>query len=140
MEEYNKEKSVVELPPIQPLETLSHESESVRDQSDKIKHSAEQSSANISSGLGSDDGTMVLPTVDDSTVSDDQYEKGAKKITVTDQPIAAQDSDRIEKIWVDKAKAIIKGSVGDPHKKSANLSTEKTQYRNARFNKLISNH
>jgi len=140
MEDYNESKNpVVELPQPLPLGEASPESELANAQTDKVKHSSEQSSANISSGLGSaQDDLMVLPAVDDSILTDDQSSQSTKKITVLDEATTASDSDRIEKIWVDKAKAIIKSSVGDPHKKSANLSTEKTQYRNARFNKLIS--
>lgn len=142
MEEYKQEKNpVVELPKPLPLEEIPQEPELANAQTDKIKHSSEQSSANISSGLtDSQDSSMVLPAVDDATLLDDQTSQGTKKITVLDEATAASDSDRIEKIWVDKAKAIIRDSAGDPHQKSAHLSTEKTQYRNARFNKLISNH
>jgi hypothetical protein len=140
MEDFNESKNpVVELPQPLPLGETSPESELANVQTDKVKHSSEQASANISSGLGdSQDSSMVLPVVDDSTLKDNQLASSSKKITVLDEATTASDSDRIEKIWVDKAKAIIKDSAGDPHKKSANLSTEKTQYRNARFNKLIS--
>jgi hypothetical protein len=138
MEEYSKEKLVVELPPVQSVETISPEAEAANVQTDKIKHSSEQSSANISPGLNSvQDSSMALPEVDDSAATDDQATQGFKKIAVVDEATFASDSDRIEKVWVDKAKAIIRDSVGDPHKKSANLSVEKSQYRNARFNKLI---
>jgi hypothetical protein len=140
MEDYNESKNpVVELPQPIPLGETPPESEFANAQTDKVKHSSEQSRANISSGLGgTQDGLMVLPAVDNTNLIDDQSSHSPQKITVVDEAITALDSDRIEKIWVDKAKAIIKDSVGDPHKKSANLSTEKTQYRNARFNKLIS--
>lgn len=138
MEEYSKEKPVVELPPVQPIETISPDAEVANVQTDKIKHSSEQSSANISSGLnGAQDDSMALPAVDDSTANDDQTPRTSIKIPIADEAVAASDNDRIEKAWVDKAKAIIQDSVGDPHKKSANLSVEKSQYRNARFNKLI---
>jgi hypothetical protein len=139
MEDFNKqENSVVELPPLQPLDNINRESEASHTQTDKIRHSSEQSSANISPDLGSTDSSMVLPAVDDSSMTNGQTATSTK-INIVDEVARASDSDRIEKIWVDKAKAIIRNSAGDPHQKSENLSTEKTQYRNARFNKLISN-
>ena len=139
MEDYSKEKPVVEqLLPVRPVEIISPEAEVANTQTDKIKHSSEQSSANISRGLnGLQDSSMALPEVDDSVVADDQASQASIKIPVVDEATFASDSDRIEKVWVDKAKAIIRDSVGDPHKKSVNLSVEKSQYRNARFNKLI---
>lgn len=141
MEDYkNEKKSDIEVSTEKPFESLPPEFEIKKSQSDRIKHSQEQSSANISQGLnGSDDGSMVLPIVDDSLENDNVSTKAPLKIQVSDVDVSASDSDRIEKIWVDKAKAIIQESAGDPHTKSANLSVEKSQYRAARFNKLINN-
>ena len=143
MEQYKKnENPIIEIPPVQPSEVYSHDSESNIDQLDKASHTSEQSGANIFSGLNNipviTDDSATLPTVvDSSDVSTDPSGK-AKKISVTDS-ITASDKDLIEKVWVDKAKAIIENSQGDPYKKNANLTIVKDQYKSARFNKLISN-
>jgi hypothetical protein len=144
MEQNNKkENSMFEIPPVQSVEVPLVESESSNDQKDKLKHSSEQSSANIYSGANpqplAQDSSMILPIVNDSTVTDTTSLNGATQISVTDG-IIASDKDLIEKIWVDKAKAIIEESQGDPHKKNANLAMVKNQYKSARFNKLISDH
>jgi hypothetical protein len=143
MEQYKKNKAPeLDTPIIQSEETLPQEAEASQDQTDKIKHSSEQSSANIFSGTNSPQQTVsdnsILPlVVDDSIVSDYvQPSLGAKKIDIADEAIAS-DKD-FEKIWVDRAKAIINNAQGDPHKKNANLTTAKDQYKSARFNKLIS--
>lgn len=143
MEQLNKkENPSFEIPPVKPEELLLAESESANDQTDKVKHSSEQSGANIYSptntpGSTQNDGTMALPAVDDSTDSNDISTTGTKKISISDGATAS-DKDIIEKIWVDKAKSIIKEAEGDPHKKNANLTVVKNQYKSARFNKLIS--
>ncbi|HUC79041.1 MAG TPA: hypothetical protein VMQ58_02255 [Candidatus Saccharimonadales bacterium] len=142
MEEYKPEKNLEDKTAVdKSIEPLSTESELNIDPTDRIKHTSEQSRANISQGLNNpQDSSMVLPAVEDSVITDDQAGTQPVKISVSDDISKASDTDRIEKIWVDKAKAIIQDSVGDPHKKSANLSIEKSQYRTARFNKLINNH
>ena len=143
MEQYKKNKAPeLDTPIIQSEETLPQEAEASQDQTDKIKHSSEQSSANIFSGTNShqqtvSDGSILPLVVDDAIVSDyAQPILGAKKIDITDKAMAS-DKD-FEKIWVDRAKTIINNAQGDPHKKNANLTTAKNQYKNARFNKLIS--
>ena len=146
MEQYDKNKdtdteSVASLP--QSEETLSQEFEILNSQTDRVKHSSEQSSANIFSNTDSQQQSIqndsVLPTVvDDSVVTaSTQSIKGHKKINITDG-IIASDKDLIEKAWVDKAKAIIEDAQGNPHKKNANLTIVKDQYKSVRFNKLIS--
>lgn len=140
MEEFRE--TIPEIPPVQSEEVLSQEPEATPDQTDKIKHTSEQSSANISSGLSSTrDDSQTIPAVDDLTPINNSSAQGPTKITVTDQPVIALGGDRIEKVWINKAKAIIEDSMGDPHKKSSNLSIEKTEYKAAlRSNNLISNH
>ena len=86
MEDYNELKNpVVELPQPLPLNEISPESESANPQTDKLKHSSEQSGANIFSGLGNgQDSSMVLPAVDDSSLTDNQSSQTSQKITVVD--------------------------------------------------------
>lgn len=49
----------------------------------------------------------------------------------------ADDSDVIEKEWVDKAKKIVAETKGDPHKKSQELTGLKREYIETRFGKVI---
>ncbi|HEY5268244.1 MAG TPA: hypothetical protein VII94_03870 [Candidatus Saccharimonadales bacterium] len=144
MEQYNKNKDTEPVAPLpQSEEALLQESEASNSQTDRVKHSSEQSSANIFSHTNphqqSTQDDSVLPTVvDDSAVTDStRATKGSKKINITDG-IIASDKDLIEKAWVDKAKAIIEDAQGNPHKKNANLTIVKDQYKSVRFNKLVS--
>jgi hypothetical protein len=50
----------------------------------------------------------------------------------------AGDVDLIEKEWVEKAKIIVKGTMGDPHTQSEKISQMKADYIRQRFNKDIS--
>jgi hypothetical protein len=54
-----------------------------------------------------------------------------------DPKAAAQDSDRIEQEWVDKAKAIIQRTQDDPYLQKDQMSRIKAEYIQKRFNKTI---
>ena len=49
----------------------------------------------------------------------------------------ADDGDLIEKDWVDKAKAIVERTRGDPHKQTEELTEFKADYMHKRYNKTI---
>jgi len=49
----------------------------------------------------------------------------------------AKDTDRIEKVWVDKAKAIISKTKDDPFEQKHEISRVKAEYIKNRFNKTI---
>lgn len=55
----------------------------------------------------------------------------------TDPRAAAQDGDRIEKEWVDKAKAVIARTQDDPFLQKDQMSRIKAEYIQKRFNKTI---
>lgn len=52
-------------------------------------------------------------------------------------PVIADDSDVIEKEWVDKAKDIVARTQGDPHAKSNQLTFLKKDYMQKRYGKMI---
>jgi hypothetical protein len=52
-------------------------------------------------------------------------------------PVIADDSDVIEKEWVDKAKEIVARTQGDPHAKSNELTGLKKEYIQKRYGKTI---
>ena len=52
-------------------------------------------------------------------------------------PVVADDSDVIEKEWVDKAKEIVTRTQGDPHAKSNELTGLKKEYIQKRYGKTI---
>ncbi|HET9850240.1 MAG TPA: hypothetical protein VFP35_01270 [Candidatus Saccharimonadales bacterium] len=67
-----------------------------------------------------------------SSLSDDT------QVQTVDQPAAqSDDSDRIEKQWVDKAKTIIAKTREDPYEQKKELSQFKAEYIKKRFNKTI---
>ncbi|MBX4199401.1 hypothetical protein KW789_00695 [Candidatus Saccharibacteria bacterium] len=49
----------------------------------------------------------------------------------------AQDADRIEKEWVDKAKAVIAKTRDDPYEQKIEMSKVKAEYISKRFNKTL---
>lgn len=50
---------------------------------------------------------------------------------------ASDDTDLIEKEWVDKAKAIVERTRNDPYKQSEELTMVKADYMKKRYNKTI---
>jgi len=56
---------------------------------------------------------------------------------ITDPKAVAQDADRIEPEWVDKAKAIIGRTHSDPYLQKDQMSKIKAEYIQKRFNKTI---
>ncbi|MBX4201493.1 hypothetical protein KW803_01170 [Candidatus Saccharibacteria bacterium] len=54
---------------------------------------------------------------------------------VSDHP--AQDSERIEPVWVNKAKQIIAQTREDPYQQKAQISRESAEYIQKRFNKQV---
>lgn len=56
---------------------------------------------------------------------------------ITDPKAVAQDTDRIEQEWVDKAKAIISRTHSDPYLQKDQMSKIKAEYIQKRFNKTI---
>ena len=64
--------------------------------------------------------TTPQPSTDDKTVH-----------------LAANDEDRIEKEWVDKAKKVVAETREDPHKQSYEVSKMQTDYLSKRFGKQI---
>ena len=57
--------------------------------------------------------------------------------TATDLPVASDESDLIEKEWVDKAKQIVERTRDDPYKQSEELTVVKADYMKKRYDKTI---
>lgn len=56
---------------------------------------------------------------------------------VTDVPLEAEDSDLIEKAWVEKAKAIVEQTKDDPYLQNKEINRVKASYIKKRYNKDI---
>lgn len=52
-------------------------------------------------------------------------------------PLIADDADIIEKVWVEKAKAIVAQTKDDPHQQNKQISKFKADYVKKRYNKEI---
>ena len=62
---------------------------------------------------------------------------GGTQPVQTTNPVIADDTDVIEKEWVDKAKEIVVRTQGDPHAKSNELTGLKKEYIQKRYGKTI---
>jgi hypothetical protein len=74
-----------------------------------------------------------LPTADTPIIAAPQDDT----VTRPTAPHPADDNDRIEHQWVDKAKAIIAQTRDDPYQQKNQMSKVKAEYIEKRFNKQI---
>lgn len=63
--------------------------------------------------------------------------QAAPKVPATAGLAASDDTDLIEKEWVNKAKQIVEHTRNDPHKQSEELTLMKVDYMKKRYNKTI---
>jgi hypothetical protein len=77
---------------------------------------------------------IPLPT---APVAPMQQPAGAPLSTPTASLLASDDSDLIEKEWVNKAKMIVERTRDDPYKQSEELTMVKIDYMKKRYNKTI---
>lgn len=96
---------------------------------------------------------IQLPQVQQNSQSDDsddsqrvdiptpqQTSNSGNPLTASDSQVITPDAgdvDLIEKEWVEKAKSIVNGTLGDPHTQSEKISQMKADYIRKRFNKEI---
>ncbi len=76
---------------------------------------------------------VQLPTDDDTQAATDDQTAAA----ASSGGHPAHDADRIEKVWVDKAKAVISKTQDDPFAQKREMSKVKAEYIQKRFNKTI---
>lgn len=72
-------------------------------------------------------GASTLPTDDPQAAATSQAAA----------PVVADDSDLIEKAWVEKAKSIVEGTRNDPYLQNKELNSFKADYMKKRYNKDI---
>lgn len=70
-------------------------------------------------------------------VSMQQFAPAAPVLTAIGDPVIAEDIDLIEKAWVEKAKAIVKSTMGDPYVQNKELNKVKADYIKKRFDKDV---
>lgn len=75
----------------------------------------------------------TIATIPDSPVSD----SAATPSLNTPMPAIADDSDLIEREWVDKAKAIVEHTKDDPHMQNKEINKMKADYIQKRYNRQI---
>jgi hypothetical protein len=76
-----------------------------------------------------------IPAVDQPLIAVPPQDLAAP--AAVDSKASAQDSDRIEKEWVDKTKSIIVHTKDDPFTQKVQMSRIKAEYIQKRFNKTI---
>ena len=86
--------------------------------------------------------TPALPTVPDDIPIADSPAIGLAADDTTTQDQAsftqkANDSDHIEPVWLDRAKAVIAQTRNDPYEQKIQMSQVKTEYIRKRFNKQV---
>jgi hypothetical protein len=88
------------------------------------------SSTNSDMGASSNQTITNVPKMSDqnSTLTD---------MTDPSMPLQAEDVDLIEKAWVEKAKAIVRSTHGDPYRQNKELSKVKAEYIRKRYNRNI---
>lgn len=85
---------------------------------------------------------LPVPPPEPSDVSQAQAAHPQQQTVVPAQgqlsgSMVAEDTDLIEKQWVDKAKSIVARTQDDPHKQKDEMSKFKAEYVKKRFNKTI---
>lgn len=75
--------------------------------------------------------SLPPPAGRSSAKSDD-----ASTTPTTVSPLS-DDSDKVEKEWVDKARRIVAQTRGDPYRQSEELTAVKADYMRQRYNKII---
>jgi len=86
-----------------------------------------QASSQAASDLALPASTTVAKT--NSTTDDDTTDKPSSK--------EAKDTDRIEQVWIDKAKAVVAKTQDDPFEQKNAMSRVKAEYIKTRFNKTL---
>jgi len=66
-----------------------------------------------------------------------QSQPSVKPQASSDASIIADDVDLIEKEWVDKAKAIVNNTVGDPHSQNEQITKMKVDYMKKRYGRDV---
>lgn len=69
--------------------------------------------------------------------SDNESNDASSVLTTTAMPGIADDSDLIEKEWVEKAQEVIKRTKDDPHTQSKELGQVKAEYLKKRFDRKL---
>lgn len=77
--------------------------------------------------------TPITPPVDNTDDTSTTLATGTPVNPVT--PMVAEDSDLIEKVWVDKAKDVVKATKDDPYRRSNEVSALQRDYQKKRFNR-----
>lgn len=79
------------------------------------------------------DPTTIAQPASDTTVTSEPPQQTSQKTSA----LPAEDSDLIEKEWVEKAKNIVEKTKNDPYLQNSELSKVKADYVATRFNKQI---
>ena len=93
----------------------------------------------VSSTQNDQSSSIVKLPPDPTTVPDDEEITGTtnKREMSGRRTPPANDNDRIEREWIDRAKSIVIKSQNDPHKQNSEMSRVKAEYIKKRFNKNI---
>jgi hypothetical protein len=78
-----------------------------------------------------------IPTAAPVTVPTDDAAKDDKATQESSTQLVDHDSNRIEKVWVDRAKKVISQTRDNPHAQKQGMSEVKAEYIRMRFNKTI---
>lgn len=113
----------------EPLEGL----ESVREKAVEQRPQSEATASKKTPQFSPPTAAIQIP-VSDGTTDPATSSKAAKPAT---SDLSAVDSDRIERQWVDRAKAIVAQTQDDPYTQKKQMSRIKADYIKKRFDKCI---
>lgn len=78
---------------------------------------------------------VAPPTIIDDINDDTSTTATSDTPVIPVTPMVAEDNDLIEKVWVDKAKDVVKATKDDPYRRSNEVSALQRDYQKKRFNR-----
>ena len=82
---------------------------------------------------------VALPPVAVSSTAQPADQSAVVKLTTSNNPATAKDSDSIEKEWIDRVKQTLKDTKDDPYKKEEEVKIIKMDYLEKRYNRKLRN-
>jgi hypothetical protein len=135
MDPQNSESRMELPPPVENLPSPDMPRETLPDQAEQGGRPAAQERAPAGQAPGAAmPASIPLPT---PPVMAQQKGGGPSSVSPTANLRASDDSDLIEKEWVNKAKQIVERTRDDPYKQSEELTVVKADYLKKRYNKTI---
>lgn len=129
----------LDLPPVVPAnkQSLPEVSAPLTSQQEVAEHRPEIMPTSPASGAPQAQAVPVLPSVPPASVAQSPLPASAVSTQPVATPAIADDTDLIEKEWVEKAKEIVNSTRDDPYKQNRELNQMKADYIKKRYSKEV---